>query len=263
MSEFELFSHELADASGKVIRKYFRSKMTVEDKADESPVTIADRQTETVMREMISVKYPDHDILGEEHGYEATGSRWKWVLDPIDGTRSFVAGMPIFGTLISLLDNDVPQFGIIDIPILRERWLGIRNQESLYYPDQQGGTPQLCKVSGKKKIEQSILYSADPAMFNISQKPHFDRIVAQVKMVRYGGDCYSYGLLASGHIDLVVEADLKIYDVMALVPVVENAGGVITDWLGNNSFDDDWDGCLLAAASSELHAQALSLLQNS
>ena len=100
-------------------------------------------------------------------------------------------------------------------------------------------------------------------MFNISQKPHFDRIVAQVKMVRYGGDCYSYGLLASGHIDLVVEADLKIYDVMALVPVVENAGGVITDWLGNNSFDDDCDGCLLAAASSELHAQALSLLQNS
>jgi inositol-phosphate phosphatase/L-galactose 1-phosphate phosphatase/histidinol-phosphatase len=242
MSEFVQFAHELADASGKVIRKYYRSKMTVEDKADDSPVTIADRQTETVLRNMISAKYPEHDILGEEHGYEPTGSSWKWVLDPIDGTRSFVAGMPIFGTLISLLEDEVPQFGIIDIPIMRERWLGIRNKESLFYPDQKAGKTQPCKVSGKRKLEQSILYSADP--------------------VRYGGDCYSYGLLASGHIDLVVEADLKIYDVMALVPVVENAGGVITDWQGNNAFDDDWDGCLVAAGSSELHAQALSLLQN-
>jgi len=262
MSEFVQFANELADESGKVIRKYFRSKMTIEDKEDESPVTIADRQTETVMREMISAKYPDHDILGEEHGYVPTGSRWKWVLDPIDGTRSFVAGMPIFGTLISLLEDEVPQLGIIDIPMLGERWVGIPKQESLYYPDQQGGKPQLCKVSGQEKIEKSILYSADPAMFNSSQKPHFDRVAAQVKMVRYGGDCYSYGLLASGHIDLVVEADLKIYDVMALVPVIENAGGVITDWQANNSFDDAWDGCLLAAASPELHAQALSLLQN-
>ena len=262
MSEFVQFAHELADASGKVIRKYYRSKMTVEDKADDSPVTIADRQTETVLRNMISAKYPEHDILGEEHGYEPTGSSWKWVLDPIDGTRSFVAGMPIFGTLISLLEDEVPQFGIIDIPIMRERWLGIRNKESLFYPDQKAGKTQPCKVSGKRKLEQSILYSADPAMFNTSQKPHFDRITAQVKMVRYGGDCYSYGLLASGHIDLVVEADLKIYDVMALVPVVENAGGVITDWQGNNAFDDDWDGCLVAAGSSELHVQALSLLQN-
>ena len=262
MSEFSQFAHELADASGKVIRKYYRSKMTVEDKADDSPVTIADRQTETVMRDMISAKYPDHDILGEEHGYVPTGSRWKWVLDPIDGTRSFIAGMPIFGTLISLLDNEIPQIGIIDIPIMCERWLGMRNKESVFYPDKQNGKPQICKVSVQKKLKKSILYSADPAMFNPSQKPHFDRIAAQVKMVRYGGDCYSYGLLASGHIDLVVEADLKIYDVMALVPVVENAGGVISDWQGNNSFAEDWDGCLVAAASYELHTQALSLLQN-
>jgi len=211
---------------------------------------------------MISAKYPDHDILGEEHGYVPKGSRWKWVLDPIDGTRSFIAGMPIFGTLISLLDNEIPQIGIIDIPIMCERWIGMRNKESVFYPDKQKGKPQNCKVSGQKKLEQSILYSADPAMFNPSQKPHFDRIAAQVKMVRYGGDCYSYGLLASGHIDLVVEADLKIYDVMALVPVVENAGGVISDWQGNNSFAEDWDGCLVAAASYELHTQALSLLQN-
>ena len=262
MSEYSQFAHELADASGEVIRKYYRSKMTVEDKVDDSPVTIADRQTETVMRDMISAKYPDHDILGEEHGYVPTGSKWKWVLDPIDGTRSFIAGMPIFGTLISLLEDEIPQIGIIDIPIMCERWLGMRNKESVFYPDQQSGKQQVCKVSGHKKLDKSILYSADPAMFNPSQKPHFDRIATQVKMVRYGGDCYSYGLLASGHIDLVVEADLKIYDVMALVPVVQNAGGVISDWMGNNTFAEDWDGCLVAAGSSELHAQALSLLQN-
>ena len=262
MSEFSQFVHELADASGKVIRKYYRSKMTVEDKADDSPVTIADRKTEAVLRDMILAKYPDHDILGEEHGYVPTGSRWKWVLDPIDGTRSFIAGMPIFGTLISLLEDEIPQIGIIDIPIMYERWVGTRNKVSLFYSDQLNGKPQICKVSGQKKLKQSILYCADPAMFNPSQKLHFERIAAQVKMVRYGGDCYSYCLLASGYIDLVVEADLKIYDVMALVPVVENAGGVISDWQGNNSFDEDWDGCLFAAGSSKLHAQGLSLLQN-
>ena len=262
MSEFIQFAHELADASGKVIRKHYRSKMTVEDKADDSPVTIADRHTETVMRDMILAKYPSHDILGEEHGYEPTGSRWKWVLDPIDGTKSFIAGMPIFGTLISLLEHEIPQIGIIDIPIMCERWLGMRNKESVFFPDQQNSKPQTCKVSGQRKLKESILYSADPAMFNSSQKPHFDRTASQVKMVRYGGDCYSYGLLASGHIDLVVEADLKIYDVMALVPVVENAGGVISDWQGNNSFTENWDGCLIAAGSSELHLHALRLLQN-
>ena len=262
MSEFLQFANELADASGIVIQKYFRSKMKVEDKEDDSPVTIADREAETVLRDMISAKFPDHDILGEEHGYEATGSRWKWVIDPIDGTRSFVAGMPIFGTLISLLDHEVPLFGIIDVPIIGERWLGIRNKECLFYNNQETGKAKLCKASGQKKIEQSILYSADPAMFNTSQKPNFDRISSQVKLLRYGGDCYSYGLLASGYIDLVVEADLKIYDVMALVPVVENAGGVITDWQGKNSFNEGWDGCLVAAASSELHSQALMLLQN-
>ena len=262
MSEYVKFAHELADASGKVIRKYFRSKMTVEDKADDSPVTIADRLTETVLRKMISEKYPDHDILGEEHGYEPTGSRWKWVLDPIDGTRSFVAGMPIFGTLISLLEKEIPQFGIIDIPILQERWCGLRNKECFYYSSQLENKTVSCKVTKLQKIEKAILYCADPAMFNSSQKPCFDKIAAHAKLVRYGGDCYSYGLLASGHQDLVVGSDLKIYDVMALVPVVENAGGVISDWQGNNSFDDDWDGCLVAAATQELHTQALSLLQN-
>ena len=151
MSEYLKFAHELADASGKVIRKYFRTKMTVEDKADNSPVTVADRLTETIMREMISKKFPDHDILGEEHGYQSTGSRWKWVLDPIDGTRSFVAGMPIFGTLICLMEQEIPQIGMIDIPILQERWCGLRKKDSIFYPNQPDGKPLACKVSNQKK----------------------------------------------------------------------------------------------------------------
>ncbi len=261
MSDFVQFAHELADASGNVIRKYFRADFTVEDKPDSSPVTVADRLAETVLREMITEKYPEHDILGEEHGYQNTGSRWKWVIDPIDGTRSFVAGMPIFGTLISLLEHNVPYLGIIDMPILRERWFSLSGKECFYFSEQSGEIKVVCKASEKQNIEKAILYSADPGMFSSKQKPLFDRLATRVKLSRFGGDCYSYGLLASGYIDLVVEADLKIYDVMALVPVIQSAGGVITDWQGSSTFGDTWDGCVVAAASKELHEQVLGLLK--
>ena len=261
MSEFEQFALDLADASGSVIRKYFRADLNVEDKADNSPVTVADRLAETVIREMINDKYPSHDILGEEHGFQNTGSRWKWVIDPIDGTRSFVSGMPIFGTLISLLENDVPHLGIIDMPILHERWFSASGEECFFYPSDADQKKVVCKVSGKNNIEQAILYSADPKMFNSSQKPLYDRVASQVKLPRFGGDCYSYGLLASGYIDLVIEADMKIYDLMALVPVIESAGGIISDWQGSTAFDSNWDGCVVAASSEELHRQAISLLK--
>ena len=261
MSEFEQFALDLADASGSVIRKYFRANLTIEDKPDNSPVTVADRLAETVIREMINKKYPTHDILGEEYGFQNTGSRWKWVIDPIDGTRSFVSGMPIFGTLISLLENDVPHLGIIDMPILHERWFSANGKECFFYPSDADQKKVVCKVSGKKNIEQAILYSADPKMFNSSQKPFYDRVASQVKLPRFGGDCYSYGLLASGYIDLVIEADMKIYDLMALVPVIQSAGGIISDWQGSTAFDSNWDGCVVAAASEELHRQTISLLK--
>ena len=260
MSEFKQFALDLADASGRLIRKYFRADLNVEDKADNSPVTVADRLAETVIREMIKDKYPTHDILGEEHGFKNTGSRWKWVIDPIDGTRSFVSGMPIFGTLISLLENNVPQLGIIDIPILHERWFSESGEDCFFYSSDVDKKKKVCKVSGKEKISQAILYSTDPKMFNILQKRLFDRVSSKVKLPRFGGDCYNYGLLASGFIDLVIEANMKIYDLMALIPVVESAGGIISDWNGSTSFDGNWDGCVLAAASEELHKQAISLL---
>ncbi len=262
MSEFEQFAHDLADASGNLIRKYFRSNLNVEDKPDNSPVTVADRLAETLIREMINEKYPLHDILGEEHGFNNSGSKWKWIIDPIDGTRSFISGMPIFGTLISLLENDLPRLGLIDMPILHERWFSASDELCYFYPSDADQKKIVCKVSGKKNIKQAILYSADPKMFSISQKPSYDRVSSEVKLPRFGGDCYSYGLLASGYIDLVIEADMKIYDLMALIPVIESAGGIISDWNGNTSFDLNWDGCVVAAASKELHNQTIILLKN-
>ncbi len=261
MSEFEQFALDLADASGSLIRKYFRADLNVEDKPDNSPVTVADRLAETVIREMINDKYPSHDILGEEHGFQNTGSRWKWVIDPIDGTRSFVSGMPIFGTLISLLENDVPKLGIIDMPILHERWFAEFGGDCFFYSSDVDHKKIVCKVSGKRKMVESILYSTDPKMFNSEQKLLYDLVSSNVKLPRFGGDCYNYGLLASGYIDLVIEANMKIYDLMALIPVVESAGGIISDWKGRTTFDESWDGCVLAAASEELHKQAISMLK--
>ena len=261
MSEFEQFALDLADASGSLIQKYFRADLDFEDKPDNSPVTVADRLAETVIRQIINEKYPSHDILGEEHGFQNTGSRWKWVIDPIDGTRSFVSGMPIFGTLISLLENDVPHLGIIDIPILHERWFSATGEECYFYPSDADKKKVVCKVSGKENIGQANLFSTDPKMFNISQKPLYDRVSSQVKLARFGGDCYSYGLLASGYIDLVIEADMKIYDLMALIPVIESAGGIISDWKGDTKFDINWDGSVVAAASENLHSQTLRLLK--
>ena len=261
MSKYIKFANELADASGKVIKEYFRSKMDVEDKLDKSPVTIADKLVESVLRRMISKKFPKHEILGEEFENFSTNSKWKWVLDPIDGTRSFILGYPIFGTLISLVENNVnPILGIIDIPATGERWFGYKDKESIFFPDNNSEKSIKCKVSDQKKIEKAVLTCADPVMFDVFQKKKFDDLASKVKMVRWGGDCYSYGLLALGFIDLVVEADLKIFDVMALIPVVEEAGGIISDWQGQVIFNDDWDGCVLASANRELHEKALQYL---
>jgi len=260
MLEYVEFAKKLADTSGGVIKRYFRSNISVEDKVDKSPVTVADRETELVLRKMITEKYPEHDILGEEFGFNPSGSIWRWVLDPIDGTRSFILGIPIFGTLISLIENEIPQLGIIDIPITGERWVGINNKETIFYSKKKIKKTIKCRVSDQKSIEESSLIATDPGMFNSIQKPFFDNIAAIVKRVRFGGDCYNYGLLASGFIDLVVEADMKLFDVIALVPVVEEAGGIISDWQGNSFFNEEWNGCVLAAASKELHDKALEIL---
>lgn len=252
------FAERLADASGEVIRRYFRvspSELGLESKSDDTPVTIADRSAEEVMRTMIEAEFPDHGIYGEEYGFVRTDAEYAWTLDPIDGTRAFVTGMPIFGTLIALMRNGRPVLGIINQPILNERWIGIEGRQTTL-----NGKP--VSTSGVARLADAAQYSTDPDMFRDGDdREKVDAVLAQVKSTRYGGDCYAYALLATGFVDLVIENGLKIFDLMALVPVVEGAGGAMTDWNGGRLTPDS-DGHVVAASSDECHAAAVAYLRD-
>ncbi|MFC6671877.1 inositol monophosphatase family protein [Marinobacterium aestuariivivens] len=254
----QMLPHELAnkmaDRARSILQPYFRTRIPIQDKADTSPVTIADRETESALREMLRNHFPSHNIIGEEHEQLQQGGAFTWVIDPIDGTKSFISGMPTFGTLISLQEADLPIFGLIDIPISDERWVAQRGCGTRY-------NGQTCHTSSVTELQDAILYCTEPDPFSPRQLERFNRLAGQVKLRRFGGDCYLAGLLACGHIDLLVEADLKIYDVMAMVTVIEEAGGRISDWHGQAVGGPDWDGSLLASATPQLHRQALAVLQ--
>lgn len=239
-------------ASQKIIKHYFRQGIAVDRKSDQSPVTIADKETELAIRDIISRSFPEHNILGEEHGSDNKSSEYCWVIDPIDGTKSFISGLPLFGTLIGLTKNNQPLLGVIDMPILNERWVAVAGDKT-YLND------KICKVSQTTLLKDAILYSTEPNMFVGKDATKYSQLAATVAMRRFGGDCYNYGLLASGYIDLVVEADLKYHDIMSLIPIIESAGGVMTDWQGNVA-NADFDGRIIAAATPELHQQAMVLL---
>jgi len=243
----------LADASGTVIRRYFRTPIAVDDKADSSPVTIADREVEQTLRALITQAYPEHGIYGEEFGQTQCDAEYVWVIDPIDGTKSFITGKPLFGTLIALLRHGKPILGVLDQPILRERWIGgVDLPTSL--------NTQMVKVRACADLSQAILYATSPHMF---VKPEhvqgFANVRDSIKTPIYGGDCYAYALLATGFVDIVVEASLSPYDYCALVPIVENAGGIITDWQGQ-PLGLHSNGCVVAAGDARVHAQALEKL---
>lgn len=235
-----------------IIKQYFRQPFTVEDKSDASPVTIADKTAEETIRQIILSNHPEHGILGEEHGIVNPESPYQWVIDPIDGTKSFISGSPIFGTLLSLTHQDVHIMGIIDMPILDERWIGLSGENTLF-------NNKIIKVSNVQQLEKAKLYNTEPDMFNAQQLEYFNAIKNKAPFVRFGGDCYSYGLLASGHIDLVVDGSLKYYDIASLIPVIQGAGGFITDWRGN-PLSKNLDGLVVAAATKELHQAALGIL---
>jgi inositol-phosphate phosphatase/L-galactose 1-phosphate phosphatase/histidinol-phosphatase len=246
------FAGALADAAGDVIRPYFRTPIAVEDKPDESPVTVADRETEAAIRSMIRDRHPDHGIIGEEHGSERADARHVWVIDPIDGTKSFISGLPLFGTLIALLEDGVPILGVIDQPILRERWLGARGRGTTL-----NGAP--VRTRSCPSLAQAALFSTTPDMFAGDHAVRYERLRESVRLARFGGDCYAAGLLASGFVDLHVEGSMQPYDYLALVPVVEGAGGVITDWAGA-PLGLDSDGFTLAAGDPVLHRAAMARL---
>lgn len=220
-------AQRLAVVAGEAIRPLFRSGVPVEDKGDSSPVTEADRAAEAAMRRLIEAELPRDGIIGEEHGEKPSASGRQWVLDPIDGTTSFIAGRPIFGTLIALLEDGWPVLGIIDQPIAGERWVGAVGQPTTF-----NGTPVRSRTCAD--LKSAILATTSPNMFADHDADRFMALAAQVARRRlvWGGDCYNYGLVASGHIDIVIETQLKLYDFAALVPVVEGAGGTMCDWAG-------------------------------
>ncbi len=246
------FAQALADAARPIAMRYFRQPVEVETKADHSPVTVADRMIESEMRRMISERFPGHGVFGEEFA-ERIGRDYTWVLDPIDGTRSFITGMPLFGTLIALVRGGDPILGVVDFPALRERWVGRAGEAT-----QVNGQP--ARTSDCREIAQARCYCTSPDMFEGDDLQRFEALSRKAAMRRFGGDCYGYALLASGHCDLVVEAGLKPYDYLPLVPVIEGAGGRITDWQGGRlGFESD--GRVVAAASEGLLRQAIDALR--
>jgi inositol-phosphate phosphatase/L-galactose 1-phosphate phosphatase/histidinol-phosphatase len=243
----------LADAAGAAIRPYFRTALTVDDKADLSPVTAADRAAEQAMRKMIGARYPAHGIIGEEYGREREDAEFVWVLDPIDGTKSFISGVPLFGTLIALAQRGKPILGIIDQPISRERWLGAAGRATTH-----NGVPVRCRPC--PGLAAATVFATTPAMFEGADADAFGRVAGAAKLVRYGADCYAYGLVALGFADVVIEASLKTYDFSAMLPIVEGAGGIATDWQGK-PLGLSSDGRVLIAGDKRTHIDALALLR--
>ncbi|HMK68849.1 MAG TPA: histidinol-phosphatase, partial [Stellaceae bacterium] len=230
----------------------FRKGIAVDDKADLSPVTVADREAEAALRAAIERAYPADGILGEEYGALRLDARRVWVIDPIDGTKSFISGVPLFGTLIALVEDGEPVLGVIDQPISRERWIGARGHATTFC-----GAPvrtRACPMLGA-----ATLYSTSPDMFQGSESESFGRLKSAVKLARFGADCYAYGLLAAGFIDVVVEASLKPYDYLAMVPVIEGAGGRIVDWEGRR-LGLASGGRILACGDPTLLSSARALL---
>ncbi|MEM1133451.1 MAG: histidinol-phosphatase [Pseudomonadota bacterium] len=223
-----ILGERLADAAAAAIRPYYRAEFETERKRDKSPVTDADKAAESAMRQILEAERPEDAIIGEEFGRKSGMSRRCWVLDPIDGTTSFIAGRPLFGTLIALTVNDFPVIGIIDQPISGERWLGVSGRETLF-----NGKP--VRTRPCPKLDEAILATTSPHLFSNQDADYFASLAKQTETKRliWGGDCYNYGLLASGHLDIVCESGLKLYDYAALVPVVEGAGGMMCDWYGD------------------------------
>lgn len=252
----------LADAAGEVIRKYFRKSFDILDKTDLSPVTIADQAAEESMVLIIEENFPSHAIFGEENGWKCKvdSAEYVWVLDPIDGTKSFITGKPLFGTLIALLHHGKPILGIIDQPILRERWIGVVGRNTTF-------NGQEISTRNCAKLSQAYLYTTSPHLFSGDAEVAFARVRSKVKVPLYGCDCYAYALLASGFVDLVIESGLKPYDFFSLIPVIEGAGGIITDWRGHElhweaSSDSNAPSFnVIAAGDKQLHQQALNSLE--
>jgi inositol-phosphate phosphatase/L-galactose 1-phosphate phosphatase/histidinol-phosphatase len=251
----------LADAAAAQSMRYFRSPLPIITKDDESPVTLADRDAEAAMRQILAERAAPDGIYGEEHGRERLDAGRVWVLDPIDGTRSFITGSPLWGTLIGVLEGGGVRFGMIDMPVLRERWWGMRGVDvggaGFGAVALRNGQP--VHVSDCTRIEAARIVCTSPDIFGPADWQAFDALSRRCAMRRFGGDCYGYAQLAGGTIDLVVETGLQPYDFLGPAGLIEAAGGVITDWQGQ-ALGLHSDGRVVAAATPQLHRAALQAL---
>jgi histidinol phosphatase-like enzyme (inositol monophosphatase family) len=247
----------MADAAARVTLSHFRSQVAVDDKNSGGkfdPVTLADRDAEAAIRQLIAEKFPDDGIIGEEHGQQMGENNWVnrnyWVIDPIDGTRSFISGIPLWGTLIAVNDGARPVIGVIDHPAVGERFIGSPSGAFM------NGKP--LKVRTCDDLSNATLSTTDPDLLGAgAEREAFFEVAKHVRLKRYGYDCYAYAMVAAGHMDLVIEAGLQIYDVQALIPVIEAAGGIITDWQGGSPAQG---GRVVAAGDARIHAAALEIL---
>jgi myo-inositol-1(or 4)-monophosphatase len=253
------FVDRLADASGAAILPFFRTSLSVEDKGGGGgfdPVTAADRAAEAAMRALIARQFPGHGIVGEEFGAERADAEYVWVLDPIDGTKSFICGMPAWGTLIALMRNGAPVYGMMHQPFVGERFAGDGATASYRGPAGQ----RILSVRRCAGIADAVLFTTSPLLMNAAEQTAFRNVERHVRLSRYGGDCYAYCLLAAGHIDLVIEAGLKPYDIAALMPIIAGAGGIVTTWDGGPAHNG---GRIIAASDGRVHAEAVKLLAQS
>jgi myo-inositol-1(or 4)-monophosphatase len=255
--DFSAFVDELATVSGATILPFFRTALSIEDKGRPGsfdPVTAADRAAETAMRALIRRTFPDHGIIGEEFGRERADAEYVWVLDPIDGTKSFISGMPAWGTLIGLMRAGEPVFGMMSQPFTRERFSGGGGKARYRGP---AGERDL-RVRPCARLSEAVLFTTSPRLMNGADRKIFGRVEEAVKLSRYGGDCYAYCMLAAGHVDLLIETELKPHDVLPLVPIIAGAGGVITSWEGSAPHAG---GRVIAAGDKRVHAAAMEMLK--
>ncbi len=254
--DFTSFVDKLAAASGDIILPFFRTALAVENKLARGfdPVTAADRAAEDAMRSMIRQSFPEHGILGEEYGSEHTDAEYVWVLDPIDGTKSFISGMVAWGTLIGLMRFGEPVYGMMHQPFTRERFTGDSGAAHYRGP---AGTRDL-HVRKCAALSDAVLFTTSPLLMTPDDRASFVKVENKVKLSRYGGDCYAYCMLAAGQIDLVIETEIKPHDIVPLIPIIVGAGGIVTTW---ENGAPQAGGRIVAAGDARTHAAAMELLK--
>jgi len=254
--DFAAFVDELALVSGETIRPFFRSALSIENKSRSGgfdPVTAADRAAEAAMRALIKRTFPAHGIVGEEFPAEQPNAEYVWILDPIDGTKSFICGLPAWGTLIALTRHGEPIYGVMHQPFTREQFSG--DGSGARYRGPAGD--RILQTRECETLRDAIMLTTSPLLMKPADRQCFERVEQTVRLSRYGGDCYAYCVLAAGHVDLIIETELKPHDVLALIPIIEGAGGIMTTWENGRPHNG---GRIVAAGDRRVHAQAMKVL---